>query len=183
MTANRWYSAVKEAIRVTQQQTSQYTPWASVNPLSVKLELEDSIALSEHQPRSDLQPAMTWHDLHAERAIAVPVNIASISSNAGLATTMASASAFPEQSFLTAMPQAALGSTSRYPNSSTILASNGFALQAGARGTRGGSGLKPVCVRCHDKKKKCEGVFPCKLCRTKDEDCVERVSKRKRKIV
>ena len=37
------------------------------------------------------------------------------------------------------------------------------------------------CVQCHRKKKKCEGVFPCQLCKTRGENCIERVGKRKRR--
>ncbi|KAI0692417.1 hypothetical protein C8T65DRAFT_834001 [Cerioporus squamosus] len=178
MAANPWCNAVKQAIvRITQQQTGQHTRMNS-KPLSVALELEDALALSEHQSSSSPEPVMAMEYLHAERAIPVPVDIASMDDGSVPMGTTSFQVSFPAT-----MPQDPPGQSSGYTARfapDALSGSTGTPRKWGTRRARG-MGLKPVCVRCHKMKKRCEGIFPCKSCRAKSETCVERVGKRKKK--
>ncbi|RPD72049.1 hypothetical protein L226DRAFT_537475 [Lentinus tigrinus ALCF2SS1-7] len=188
MVAEAWYGAVKEALRMPQKQWYQNSQ-ENMKPAYIILELQDSFASTEH--RFGVQPTLAKHDVHAEGPIHLPVDSQYIDITKGATSTYQAArgptliQSFPAST----SERTPASSSSSTPNtdcsynlsSDQRFPSRSISIQAAPRGTRR-SALKAVCVQCHVKKKKCDGVFPCKRCRCKDEHCVERVNKRRKKI-
>ena len=77
MSVSQWQNALKDAIRVTQQQENAQTE-VIFRPTHVELVLQDAIAWSQEHFGPAQEPTAVKHVLHADRNISVPTDIGAL---------------------------------------------------------------------------------------------------------